>query len=318
MASMGSKRAARSRCGVYDCSSCSLYIENACPGCASGNLRLMRENETQCLVYQCVRELGIAGCHECVEASCRLESWPPSRCPLRGRSGAGSSFEDFEEKLSATRGLAAFHPERRDGADRRSERLRAYLAVLDDYRVRDVATVSSHQLAREVGVRSSLVRRDLSGLGNFGTPGRGYDVKRLRSEIRRVLSVATERRTIWLGAVRSTDWKASRLALESVNCALVGVFDDVCPGENADGLIVQPLAKASREARRRRASVAVLAGEEAADAAVLDGLVEAGVEAVLNLTSARLPACANVVIEPGDLASQMLRLLSRLGADISG
>jgi len=275
----------------------------------------MREDATQCVVYQCVRELGIAGCHECIEPACRIEAWPPSRCPLRGRFGADERYEDFAERLGSTRGLAALALDRREGTDRRCERLCAYLTVLEDYLNQGVATVSSHQLAREVGVRSSLVRRDLSALGNFGTPGRGYAVGRLHSELRRVLSLETERRTIWLGAVRTTDWRASRLALESVNCALVGVFDDVCPGERADGLIVQPLSKAPREARRRHASVAVLASEAATEKAILDGLIEAGIGAVLNLTPARLPACARVTIESGDLASQMLRLLSRLGAD---
>jgi len=49
---MGTKRASRSLCGVYDCTTCSLFRERTCPGCGSGNLHLVREGSEPCAVYQ--------------------------------------------------------------------------------------------------------------------------------------------------------------------------------------------------------------------------------------------------------------------------
>ena len=76
--------------------------------------------------------------------------------------------------------------------------------------------------------------------------------------------------------------------------------------------MVQPLARAAAEARRHGAKVAVLASEEATRPGVVEGLTEAGVRAVLNLTPSRLEASTNMVVEQGDIGSQLVRLLSRM------
>lgn len=53
--------------------------------------------------------------------------------------------------------------------------LRAVTKLLDE----GIATISSNDLADRAAVQSSLLRRDLSYLGMFGTRGLGYDVKTL-------------------------------------------------------------------------------------------------------------------------------------------
>jgi redox-sensing transcriptional repressor len=100
--------------------------------------------------------------------------------------------------------------------------------------------------------------------------------------------------------------------MQSLNCALVGIFDDRWQGRKVGGLLVQPLARAPIEAKRHQAKVAVLANEEATAPSVVESLIEAGIKAVLNLTPSRLEASANVAIEQADIGSQLLRLLSRM------
>jgi|GEM_PF-1969028 len=306
---MKNKRARRSHCGVYDCSACDLYIAEKCPGCASGNLRLMREGGIQCSVYDCVHKLGIAGCYECTETTCHLRKWPPAQCPLRARFGNPDMCDGFERKLDVTRGAAAA-PNRL--SEQKTQRLRNYLYLLGDYQARRTSTVSSHQLARGTGVRASLVRRDLSELGALGTPGRGYNATHLSLAIKAALTLGKRQPTIWLGNARSTDWLTTKRILKSLDCVLVGIFDDDCRGRAADGMVVQPTAKAKTVARRRRATLAVVAAERAISPTLIDDLIDAGVRGVLNLTAARLEASASLVIEQADLGSQMLRLLSRL------
>jgi redox-sensing transcriptional repressor len=197
------------------------------------------------------------------------------------------------------------------GSLARLERLRRYLAALGDFSRRGVETVSSHQLSSSVGVRASLVRRDLSSLGHLGRPGKGYGVADLETGLRRTLRLERKRPAIWLGA-GGADWGLIRAALRAVNCELVGLFDDECEGRRVGGLVVQPLARAAAVAKRRGAQVAVLATPAAAQTPLLESLSQAGVRAVLNLTPARLEVSAEVVIEQGDIGSQLLRLLSRM------
>jgi redox-sensing transcriptional repressor len=189
-------------------------------------------------------------------------------------------------------------------------RLREYLQVVHDYARRDVSTVSSHHLARCVGVRASLVRRDLSELGHLGTPGRGYSVSAVGAALRESLSLGSPRSAIWLGAARRAGDRHVAEALAIVNCTLVGIFDDDSEPRQVAGTPVRPLAEVAAAANT--ATVAILASEAATQPEVLRGLAEAGIEAVLNLTPVRLDASAKAIVEQADLGSQLLRLLSRL------
>jgi redox-sensing transcriptional repressor len=234
------------------------------------------------------------------------------------RFDGAEAVSHFEEKLDATRGLVTAAETGRQLPGQKMRRLHGYLLALDAYVGKSIATVSSQQLARGVGVRASLVRRDLSEIGGFGTPGRGYDVGRLTSEIRRALHLQRTRRAVWLGDASALRGRRAVRAAEVANCGLVGVFDDKSAGRSVNGYVVQPLSKAATEARKRSATVAVLASEEAADPKLLSRLVAAGIQAVLNLTPARLELPAAVVVEQCDLGSQLLRLISRMGADAEG
>ena len=255
----------------------------------------------------------MAGCYECTLSPCRLGTWPPASCPLRGRFGGREMCDGFQQRLEVTKGVATGRGVGVERWELKSLRLRGYLQVVEDYARRNVATVSSHHLARSVGVRASLVRRDLSGLGHFGTPGRGYSVSAVGTALREGLRVSAPRPTVWLGAARLAESENVKQALEMVNCILVGVFDDGQTGRSVRGMPVQPLAEAGALAEANSAAVAVLASEAAAQPEIVRALAEAGVQAVLNLTSARLDASAKVVVEQADLGSQLLRLLSRLG-----
>jgi redox-sensing transcriptional repressor len=196
-----------------------------------------------------------------------------------------------------------------------ADRLRGYLRVLSEYERGDVRVVSSHQLARGIGIRATLVRRDLAELGGLGTPGRGYEVGPVTRAIREALDLERERRTIWLGVRAAVDWPLAIDALQAVNCSLVGVFDDDAQGDVINRLVVQPLGRAAGEARRTGAIVAVIASERAAQPEILEGLADAGVRGMLNLTPLRLDLTSRVVIEQCDLGNQLLRLVSRLGGD---
>jgi redox-sensing transcriptional repressor len=309
------KRATRARCGVYDCSACDLFLDKRCPGCNSENLRIAHEGDSPCAVYACVRGLGVDSCSECSLLSCRLSEWPPSRCPLRARYGGKTVYRAFRHSLEAAKGTALVADKKAPVPKRAIGRVRWYLQAMEEYARRGVATISSHHLARAAGVRSSLVRRDLSELGHFGTPGRGYRVPTLRRAIRRRLRLEETRPVLWLGAERLKRDPAARQALADMNCHLLAVFDSNPKqvGATVAGLRVLHLADAAEQAGTHGDALAVLASEEAAEAELLQALAGAGVRAFLNLTSVPVTAPAGTVVEQADLGSQLFRLLCRLG-----
>ena len=79
-------------------------------------------------------------------------------------------------------------------------RLPLYLRVLVAMAEDGVATVSSGDLARDAGVNSAKIRKDLSHLGSYGTRGVGYDVEYLIAQITRELGMDQEWATVLVGA----------------------------------------------------------------------------------------------------------------------
>ncbi|MFB3882402.1 MAG: winged-helix domain-containing protein [Armatimonadota bacterium] len=198
-------------------------------------------------------------------------------------------------------------------SDRLRARLRDYLGALAEYEQQGMREVSSHQLARKTAVRASLVRRDLASLGTFGTPGRGYETARLGEGLRQALELAKARTAIWVGVSGAVDWGRVSRSLLAASCSLAGVFDDAAAGRAADSLTVQPLSRAPAETRRTGATIVVVGSEHGARAELLERLVAAGVEGIVNLTPLRLDIPSRVVVEQCDLGSEVVRLVSRLG-----
>ncbi|HEY9408242.1 MAG TPA: winged-helix domain-containing protein, partial [Jiangellaceae bacterium] len=71
-------------------------------------------------------------------------------------------------------------------------RLPLYLRALTALAERDVATVSSEELATSAGVNSAKLRKDLSYLGSYGTRGVGYEVDFLRHQISREIGLTQD------------------------------------------------------------------------------------------------------------------------------
>ena len=56
--------------------------------------------------------------------------------------------------------------------------------------------ISSQDLADFLGVNPWQIRKDFSYFGDFGTPGVGYNVEKLKKEVKKILKLDTVRK--WL------------------------------------------------------------------------------------------------------------------------
>ena len=61
------------------------------------------------------------------------------------------------------------------------------------------ANISSRNLADLVGVNPWQIRKDFSYFGAFGTPGVGYDIKKLIKQIRKILKLDVVRKAALVG-----------------------------------------------------------------------------------------------------------------------
>ena len=69
------------------------------------------------------------------------------------------------------------------------KRLSRYLRVLERFLEKGFETVSSEELANELHVKPSQLRKDLAYFGEFGTRGMGYSIARLAEELRKILGL---------------------------------------------------------------------------------------------------------------------------------
>ena len=185
-------------------------------------------------------------------------------------------------------------------------RLSHYYRVLEEVEAEGSRMISSHRLAEREGITSAQVRRDLSCFGSFGRRGLGYDVARLREEIRAILGL--ERR--WLVAVVGAgNIGAALLAyrgFEKQGFDVVAAFDrePARVGTRLGAVVVQDVAALPAAAAREHIEIGVIATPARAAQEVADLLVAAGVRGILNFAPRKLFVPHHVGLRNVDMAME--------------
>src|SRR3989304_311844 len=69
------------------------------------------------------------------------------------------------------------------------KRLSRYLRALEGFAERGYETISSEELAGDLHLKPSQLRKDLAYFGEFGTRGMGYSIPKLAEQLRRILGL---------------------------------------------------------------------------------------------------------------------------------
>ena len=77
-------------------------------------------------------------------------------------------------------------------------RLPRYLRFLYDLKNNGIVKISSKKLASKMGLTASQIRQDLNCFGEFGQQGYGYNVPDLYNEIRNILGIDSNFKTVSL------------------------------------------------------------------------------------------------------------------------
>lgn len=198
-------------------------------------------------------------------------------------------------------------------------RLASYIDYLEQLVEQDVPTVSSQALAAAVGVNAAQVRKDFSylvpyRLGYFGTPGVGYEVKRLLYQLTRFIGLTRERAVVLVGYGSLGAALARYRGFAARNFRIVAIFDrdPAKVGKHLHGTTIYHVDRLVEVAREVRAEIAILATGAGSAQAVADRLVEAGVMAILNFAPVALSVPAGVRVRQVDLSREMQLLAFRV------
>jgi len=187
-------------------------------------------------------------------------------------------------------------------------RLPIYVRTLKAIEATGIATVSSDELAEQIGVTAAQIRRDLSYFGKFGKQGKGYDVSTLVAEIEHILNLDRLWDVALIGYGHLGQAIAAYKGFDKSSFQISAIFDRNPKhiGEySEDGVCVQPDSEISRVVSERRIRLGIIAVPASAAQEVSDALVAGGVTAILNYAPVILRVPDGVWVREVDPTSAM-------------
>ena len=182
-----------------------------------------------------------------------------------------------------------------------------YYRALKQMAADGITITSSAGLSNAVGFSDAQIRKDLAYFGQFGVPGRGYDVENLTAAIAGVLGI--DRR-----------WKAALIGVGHLGYALLAYkgfadqgFDIYCAfdndpdkvGKTWEGVRIHDIDEAVDILREEGIEIGIIAIPAAGAQSALNTLVAGGVTSVLSFTPGSLRVPPGVRVRRVDLAMEL-------------
>ena len=132
------------------------------------------------------------------------------------------------------------------------QRLPLYVRVLSQFSRAGIEVISSEQLGTHLQMTPAQIRKDLSYFGRFGKQGRGYDVRNLSSQLRRILGLDTQWNAAVVGMGRLGRAVVAYPGFEPEGFRIVAAFDadDRLVGNEIGTLRVQAISDLERNPQR--------------------------------------------------------------------
>jgi redox-sensing transcriptional repressor len=189
-------------------------------------------------------------------------------------------------------------------------RLSLYLRRLESISQTERDTVSSVELAKDIGVTDAQVRKDLAALGSLGQPGIGYPVRELIAAIRKILGLDRTWAVALVGVGNLARALLRFRGFQQRGFRIVALFDSDPDKTDqvVDGLKIHPMSAIPDVVSATGAEFGLLTVPPEAAQTVADQLVAAGIHGVLNFAPTVLHLPAHVSLVSVDLTVQLEQL----------
>jgi len=152
------------------------------------------------------------------------------------------------------------------------------------------ATVSSSQLAKQLTLDDSQIRKDLAIMGVKGQRHVGFDIREVIDSIRQFLGLSKSHPAVVLGAGRLGGAISSYKGFVSYGLNIAALFDNdpAKIGLMIGGHVVQPLDHLETVIQQSKVLLGILAVPDHAAQETADRVVAAGVRVIWNFSPAHL------------------------------
>jgi redox-sensing transcriptional repressor len=182
--------------------------------------------------------------------------------------------------------------------------------------------VKSDRLAHLVGFNPALVRRDLTYFGNFGTPGKGYQISELKQRILKILGIDKEWKIALIGVGNLGSALLTYEGFKKQGFNIVSVFDnDKRKIGNIKGdSRIQDIKQLKSSVEQEKIKIAIIAIPAADAQKVVNYVISCGISTILNFAPIRLRVPNSVNLVNIDMVVELERLcyLATNGAGTGG
>lgn len=183
--------------------------------------------------------------------------------------------------------------------------LRGLLFSLDKFQ----ETISSQELADFLGVHPWQIRKDLSYFGVFGTPGVGYNVKKLSIQIKKILKLNINHKAVLVGAGNLGTAILAYPGFKIYGFKVTTVFDNDPKkiGQKIENITIKDVAKLS-SIKQLKVDLGIIAVPRQSAQEVADNFVKSGIRGILNFSPCRINVPKKVKVTTIDIAMDLARL----------
>ncbi len=193
--------------------------------------------------------------------------------------------------------------------DETIRRLPVYLRGLVFLSEQGQPSISSRDLADYLKFNPWQIRKDFSYFGSFGTPGVGYNIKKLIKQINRILKLDAGRKAalVGVGNLGSAILGYSGFKTYGFNIAAVFDSDPKKIGRKANAITIEDISRI-QSLKKRNISLGIVAVPHNAAQQIANALVKAGVMGILNFSPCYITVPAKVKVISIDIAMDFVRL----------
>ncbi len=194
-------------------------------------------------------------------------------------------------------------------------RMPLYLHFLQEENSKGAQYISSTVIAQNISVSSVLVRKDLAMVSSeSGRPRLGFAVSRLIVDIEKFLGYDNLSDAIIVGAGGLGRAFLGYEGFKNNGLNVVAAFDvdEKLVGKRVAGKEILPLDELERFVSERNIRLGIVTVPKLAAQAVVNKMVEAGIQAIWNFAPAPLRVPKNIVLKTEDLAASLAMLAGKL------
>lgn len=193
-------------------------------------------------------------------------------------------------------------------------RLPKYYRYLSELEAKGTQRVSSSKMSSDMGLNASQIRRDLNCFGGFGQQGYGYQVDKLKNEIKKILGIGRRYTAIVVGAgnIGQALYKYGSFKDEGYDLAAIFDADMDVVSKQIEGMTVKPISEMAQFVTQNNVNLGIITTPKQFAQQIADELVALGVKGIWNFAPVDVVARRGVSVENVHLSDSLFVLSFRM------